>query len=205
MIKPSTGCQTHANNRFYVIEGDNGVGKTSVINWLSQYPRIIRFKTPGMQYETIRDYVHQRGSLYSKLLYYTSSVLDVSLDIPKALENSTVFCDRYIASSFVDFLVLSKLEFKDIIPVYELTKKHLVMPDITVWIKCTHEERLRRCRQRNSGFNPRDNLTRHYSEKTEEFYRMFSEYERNWYVIDSTEKSLEEVCQEVTNLKNGRV
>jgi len=189
-------------NRFYVIEGDNGVGKTSLINRLSEIMPLQITKTPTDPYRSIKKYIHERDSTYGKFFYYLSSVFDASLDIQSKLTKSRVLCDRYIASSIVDFLILANIELKEIEGFYSFIKKELVMPDITFLIKCSHEERVKRILKRNKKGGNFDNLTREYSEKTDHHYGLFLEHEPNWYILDSTKRNIHDLEEEIKSIIN---
>ena len=83
-------------NKFLVIEGVDGAGKTSIAQALVKSVGVRYFKTPGEHYGGIRKYVDESASPAAKFFYYISSVLNASDQISKALQTSHVVCDRYL-------------------------------------------------------------------------------------------------------------
>ncbi|MBC8500321.1 MAG: hypothetical protein ISS25_01490 [Nanoarchaeota archaeon] len=103
-----------STNKFYVIEGDNCVGKTSVLNEVSPRLDIATFSTPGIDYEPIREIINTKGDNLTKFLFYLSSNFYIAPQIQKALESKSAICDRYIISSFVDFMIQEDITFEGI-------------------------------------------------------------------------------------------
>ena len=183
---------------FNVFEGDNGVGKTSVIDVITRRTFSTLIKTPGDEYDSIRDYVHQNNSVFGIFLYYVSSVFNASVNIGKTIEEgSNVICDRYITSSFVDFLIRGDLEFDNYLDLYNLVKQELVMPKNTFLLRCSHDERIRRVLKRNMGVIGRDDISEDYSKKADQIYDRFVEIEPNWHIIDTTTMAVEDIVDEV--------
>lgn len=183
--------RSNNKHKFYVFEGDNGVGKTTLLNRILQEIPGIKTNTPTNGYKPIRDYIHQRDSNMAKFLYYVSSVFDSSIDIKEALKHSPVFCDRYIGSSIVDFLIRRNIDFTQIMDFYNFIKKDLLMPDHTFLLKCVHDERIKRVAQKIGGGSVFDDTSKDYSEKTDLFYNQFVLNEPNWHVFDTTNCSVD--------------
>ena len=185
------------SNSFYAIEGDNGVGKSSVIRGLSKMIQFCSVSTPTKGYGGIRKYIHERDCTHAKFFYYLSSIFDVTKEIEEGLETSNVICDRYLASTFIDFLILSGNDFEKVKGLYRLVTEALIMPKKTILLKCDHEVRVKRVKQRKSLSPANDNLSREYSRKTDEYYGIFSSLERNWHTIDTTSKDVDEIIDKL--------
>lgn len=194
-------------NKFYVFEGDNGVGKSSVIMGLNGSIPIKRISTPTAEFRRIRDYVHKRGSKYVSFFFYLSSVFDASQEVKDCLaspERSIAVCDRYIVSTLASFGAVSEWDIRRIKEFYDMLKGELVMPNLTFLLRCDQEERVRRILDR--GESKRDNLTEEYHRKVSSFHDMLVECEPNWHIIDTTHKSVEDVTLEVNQvISNGNI
>lgn len=193
------------DNGFYVFEGDNGVGKTTLLNRVIQDIPGVKVHTPTEEFKIIRNYVHERNSTMGKFLYYVSSVFDSSIDIRENLNKSSVFCDRYIGSSIVDFLIRRDIKFEDVEGVYNFIKKDLIMPDCTFLLRCSHDERVRRVTQRGNASSAFDDISKNYSEKTNLFYDKLAERESNWHILDTTNCGVEKLASEVKEIIQNHV
>jgi thymidylate kinase len=192
---------TKSRGGLIVFEGDNGIGKTTIGDIVTRELGAMRVETPTKGYGGIRDYVNSRGSLTGTFLYYLSSVFDASLEIEQALKKgANVVCDRYAASSFVDFLILSGLSLERLDSFYGFIRERLVQPEATILLRCSHEERLRRIGGRGTPISSRDNMTKDYSDKTDHFYDSIMAREKNWHVLDTTKQKEEETAAEVLKI-----
>jgi len=192
-----------SKGKFYVFEGDNGVGKSSIIERLEASLPAKRIATPTKEYEKIRDYVHATNSTYGRFFYYLSSVFDASKKIEGLLKEDSkiIICDRYIVSTLAGFWATSDWELRKLKEFYDSIKDGLVMPDLTFLLRCSHEERVRRISQRNKGDSKkRDDLTPGYAAKISQFHDLLLEYETNWHMIDTTDKSIDTVVQEISGV-----
>ncbi|MBC8495269.1 deoxynucleoside kinase [archaeon] len=183
-------------NPFYAMEGDNGVGKGSVIEGIQGSLDIVIVASPGPDYQLGREQINIKGTHISKFLYYLSSNYHIEPDVKKLLQKSPVMADRFLVSSFVDYMINEKLDFKDIEYLYAWASERIIMPDMTFWLKCEHEERVRRVLSRDIR-SVNDNISKDYSEATDRMYNSFIAREPDkWSIVDTTNQSIdEEVAQ----------
>ena len=175
---------------FYVFEGDNGTGKSTACRSAHRTKGGRIYSTPSPEFEPIRDYIHTRDN-FTKFLFYMSSVSDVSDRVREEIEESDIFCDRYILSSIIDYAILEKLTDNEAQELLELYEDRFMRPDLSIILIAGHEERLKRIQARTTQDNKRDNMTREYGERTNELYRALMNDRTE--LIDTTDLSIDEV------------
>ena len=108
------------NHRFIVIEGVDGVGKTTIARTLAFQLGAVYVRTPTSTLESfvqhtsdgakmkLRHYVDQlaRTSPRTRFLFYLFCVSEASHHIEGLLETTDVVCDRYLASTLAYHRVL---------------------------------------------------------------------------------------------------
>ncbi len=86
-------------SRFLVIEGCNGVGKSTITEYLSDRTGASTFHYPP-EFVSFRHDVHLDESVapLPRLVYYLAATLHLSDLVRAQLKQSHVICDRYLAS-----------------------------------------------------------------------------------------------------------
>ncbi|MEI6528926.1 MAG: AAA family ATPase [Candidatus Falkowbacteria bacterium] len=84
-----------------VLEGCDGVGKTSCATNLAEEIRAVYYKTPPKVFESLKGAVESCGDYNSRFYYYLSGMCYAAHEINEILKNSHVVCDRYIYSTIV--------------------------------------------------------------------------------------------------------
>ena len=190
-------------NKFLVIEGVDGAGKTSIAQGLVKSLGVRYVKTPGEDYEAIREYIDKLAPPTARFFYYVSSVFNASAQIGKALQTSKVVCDRYIWSSLIPHAAYFDKDLNDLERALDLFETDIVKPDKTVLLTVSEDEQLKRITSRNGSrpFNLSDRLC--LSDELRRKVRLlYQEIARrdNWAVIDTTTKTVADVIREIENL-----
>lgn len=103
---------------FVVIEGIDGVGKSTVARALAEYVHGKYIETPWAPFDAIRQQVDDLRDLNVRFHYYLSAVIGAGPIIRELTQHQPVICSRYIYSTLayhramgvcVDYLDLDKL------------------------------------------------------------------------------------------------
>ena len=128
---------------FIVIEGLDGVGKSTVSNALAQAVGAMRLNTPSDKFKHVRAELElaYEGNNLGRQLFFASTVLDVSNEVSRlGGKGHSVVLDRNWLSTQVyhdwkckgDNFMLSEVE------------SNLLVPDLTVFLELPLAERERR-------------------------------------------------------------
>lgn len=88
-------------NKFIVIEGLSGSGKTTIATGLAKKINGIYLKTPIPPFDKIRSEVDKLNSLDAKSLFYLAGLVDLSEKIPELLKENHVIVDKYFDSLLI--------------------------------------------------------------------------------------------------------
>lgn len=190
-------------NRFIVLEGLDGAGKTSIGEYLAKEYGFVGVKTPTPIFEQIRSYIDKQD-VYTKLMFYYAGNFDASKKIEKQLQESSVICDRYFYSSLVYFAYFSGYTIKETLELMEKLTGKLLLPDTVIYLTVSDEERMNRLKERSIETSSTDayfikNIHRcHVMEKLYlELMELMSD--RVKYHIINTEGTVEETCKQIIN------
>lgn len=111
----------HRKHMFIVIEGVDGVGKTSVARELAAQLGAVYFRTPSDTLESfqmaatfqsglpLRQYADQQAYCDPKVrfAFYVFAVIEASVHVERLLQHSSVVCDRFLSSTLAYHRVLA--------------------------------------------------------------------------------------------------
>jgi len=125
--------------RFVVIEGCNGVGKSTITEYLSSRTGAATFHYPP-EFVSFRREVHLDESVapLPRLVYYLAATLHLSDLVRAQLKQSHVICDRYLASPLSLMIGESAIEEADARRLLEPFLSYLCMPDLTLLLTAEH-------------------------------------------------------------------
>ena len=170
-----------SQSKFLVIEGCNGVGKSTIVEYLSARAGASSFHYPP-EFVSFRRDVHLDECLapLPRLAYYLAATLHLSDLVRAQLTQSHVICDRYLASPLSLMIGESAIEETEACRLVEPFLSYLCMPDLTLLLTAEHgvastrihnrslESRMltpvaRRMRESEEFFHKRENASRRLS------------------------------------------
>ncbi|MDO6505539.1 deoxynucleoside kinase [Colwellia sp. 4_MG-2023] len=142
---------------FIVIEGLDGVGKSTITQALAETIDAEVLSTPGKQFKKIRE---QLESIYqdnhqARQLFYMSTVVSVSEQVRELVnKGKNVIVDRYWLSTQVYHQWKSENNHFELVDV----ANRILIPDITIYLNLPLEHRKDRLKERKNN-TLEDNLT----------------------------------------------
>ena len=125
--------------KFLVIEGCNGVGKSTIAEYLCARTGASSFHYPP-EFVSFRRDVHLDESLapLPRLVYYLAATMHLSDLVRAHLTQSHVICDRYLASPLSLMIAESAIEETEARRLSKPFESYLRMPDITLLLTAEH-------------------------------------------------------------------
>ena len=125
--------------KFLVIEGCNGVGKSTITEYLIARTGASSFHYPPEFVSFRRDaHLDQSVAPLPRLVYYLAATLHLSDLVRAQLTMSHVICDRYLASPLSLMIGDSAIEETDAHRLTEPFASYLCVPDLTVMVTTDH-------------------------------------------------------------------
>src|SRR6267154_2160100 len=125
--------------KFLVIEGCNGVGKSTITEYLSARLGASTFHYPP-EFVSFRRDVHLDESVapLPRVAYYLAATLHLSDLVRAQLKQSHVICDRYLASPLSLMIGESAIEETEARHLMEPFESYLCVPDVTLFLTAEH-------------------------------------------------------------------
>lgn len=194
-------------NRFVVIEGCNGVGKSTIVEYLCARLGAATFHYPP-EFVSFRREVHLDESVapLPRLVYYLAATLHLSDLVRAQLERSHVFCDRYLASPLSLMIAQSAIEESEACHRVEPFLSHLPRPDVTLLLTAEHSVASARINKRSRDSGKLTPVAQRVLQ-SEEFFYARQDASRRWAMrlgplleLDTTKLSREEMCNSAWSL-----
>lgn len=176
---------------FYVLEGIDGSGKTSVGNRIAQispvvYSEIIKEKSRCQNEKPV-------DTFQELVSYFMSGGLNLIAGLNPGLVN---LVGRYYHSTIIN----SSLLFDAPIDIVEqkINSYNLIKPMNTFLLNVDREEQIRRIKDKGvmSYYDQKVLLDEEHSKKMGDYYNSVAERE-NWSVIDTTSRTIDEVAKDI--------
>ncbi len=190
-------------NKFYVIEGVDGAGKTETARSLEKKYNFKYYSTPPAEYKPIRNYISEKATPISRLLYYMAGNLDASEEMKVLLESNNIICDRYLFSTIISHSVREKLDWRYTIDLILPYKEYLLSPERIILLDIEPEEQIRRINNRNKGENnSSDKIILENKILRDKFRVLYINLaqEYKWPIINTTHRRIEDVVKEFIQL-----
>jgi len=169
-----------SQSRFLVIEGCNGVGKSTIVEYLCARVGASSFHYPP-KFVSFRREVHLDESVapLPRLAYYLAATLHLSDLVRAQLKQSHVICDRYLASPLSLMIGESAMEETDARRLLEPFLFYLCMPDLTLLLTAEHAVASARINKRSLESGKLTPVGRRMLESKELFYKR-QDASRRW-------------------------
>ena len=193
--------------KFLVIEGCNGVGKSTITEYLCGRLRATAFHYPP-EFVSFRANVHldEVVAPLPRLVYYLAATLHLSDLVRAQLNRSHVVCDRYLASPLSLMIGDSAIQETEASRLIEAFLSYLRMPDLTLLLTAEHAAASARINSRSRETGKLTPVARRILE-SEEFFLKRQDASRRWAMrlgpvaeLDTTKLSAEEMCNSAWSL-----
>jgi len=190
----------HRMKRFFTFEGIDGSGKSTIIKEVStqlkkhKYNVITTFEpTDTWLGKYVQEQIRSNTDPYVTSFTFIADRIQHSKQIKEWIENDCiVLCDRYAESTYAYQSVQLEKSMND--PIYwlqELSKDHIVIPDLTFYFRITPEQALGRIQHRNELIP---------FEKQAFLQKVYNNYEqlckgKRFFILDATQS-----ISEITDL-----
>jgi thymidylate kinase len=187
--------------KFLVIEGCNGVGKSTITEYLCGRLGATAFHYPP-EFVSFRDKVHLDESVapVPRLIYYLAATLHLSDLVRAQLTRSHVVCDRYLASPISLMIGESAIQETEASRLTESFLSYLCMPDLTLLLTAEYAAASARINSRSRESGKLTPVARRILE-SEAFFLKRQDASRRWAMrlgpvleLDTTNLSPEDMC-----------
>ena len=193
--------------KFLVIEGCNGVGKSTIAEYLCARAGASSFHYPP-EFVSFRRDMHLDECLapLPRLAYYLAATLHLSDLVRAQLTLSHVICDRYLGSPLSLMIGESAIEETEARRLTEPFGSYLRMPDLTLLLTAEHAVASARIHSRSRESGKLTPVARRMLESKEFFHKRQNTSRRiamsfgPVVELDTTNLSPEEMCNSTWSL-----
>src|SRR5690349_12872456 len=128
-----------AQSKYLVIEGCNGVGKSTIVDYLIARVGASTYHYPPEFVAFRRDVqLDERVAPLPRLVYYVAATLHLSDLVHAQLRHSHVICDRYLASPVSLMIGESAMDETRVRELTDRFAAYLRTPDLTLLVTAEH-------------------------------------------------------------------
>jgi len=188
-----------------VVEGLDGVGKTTLAKMLAENNSLYYIKIPPEEYIAERILVENAGSSKEKYKFY----LDVTGEaLKKAPKDKTIVIDRYVYSSIIGYAWNEKITLQDVVEEYKNIVNLYPVPSLIFYIICDNDIRLKRIvNRKKSDVIILDDVSKDFYIMNQECYNIFMSFSLKWVIIDNSYslKNSLALMNEALRAKNNQI
>lgn len=152
---------------FVVLEGIDGVGKSTVTRLVAEILNFVPYATPPKEYMERRREIDLNGSPQQKFKFFRDGVVVAGTEIRQLIsEGKSVICDRYWMTTYVYHKVIG-------VQVTEDDFSNLLQPDLTILLTASPEHQLQRLIERGMSINDTQMVPRNLQLR-QEYDELFS-------------------------------
>ncbi|HEY4271553.1 MAG TPA: hypothetical protein VGM65_06085 [Candidatus Udaeobacter sp.] len=193
--------------KFLVIEGCNGVGKSTIVEYLCARIGASSFHYPP-EFVSFRREVRLDECVapLPRLAFYLAATLHLSDLVGAQLTQSHVICDRYLASPLSLMIAESAIEERAARRLTEPFESYLCTPDLTLLLMAEHAVASARIQKRSVESGMLTPVARRMLESEEFFHKRENACRRlairlgPVVELDTTNLSPEEMCRSAWSL-----
>jgi thymidylate kinase len=182
-----------------VLEGTNGVGKSSVAADLARRLQAVLFHFPPA-FVQFREDVGLDADVapIPRLVYYLGGILHLSSLVNEAIVAGPVVCDRYAASPLGAVIADGEPPEHEIRSLFAHFESQVVRPDLTILLRCDHATARHRLQTRHRQDGSLHVLHQRALDSAEYFHQTHEAIRRQVYrmgpvaEIDTTGRTVEE-------------
>lgn len=196
-----------SQSKFLVIEGCNGVGKSTIVDYLCTRIGALSFHYPPEFVSFRRDLrLDECVKPLPRLTYYLAATMHLSDLVRDQLTRSHVICDRYLASPLSLMIGESVIEEKQALQMTEPFQSYLRIPDLTLLLTAEHavvSERIRTRSAKSGVLTPiarRMIESKEFFQKREDACRRIATRLGPMVELDTTSLTFEEMGESVWSL-----
>ena len=185
-------------NKFIVIEGLDGSGKSEVSKKIASKLEITHLESPISPFKQIREDIDDSLCSKGRFYFYLSSNYKLSGFIEEHKKMKSIICARYFYSTIIGYF--SRLG-EEIHSLYEnpfIFENEFLKPDLVIFLHVNKEEQSKRINCRDKSLNSSADLlcleNSSYQEQLSLNYNNISKHE-NWIRINTSEISEQEVVE----------
>jgi len=144
-------------NKFIVMEGIMGSGKTTLAKMLAESLDGVYYNTPE-SFRNMRPLADSSLSLEARYYFYLSLNMQVSSEVGELLKEKPVVCDKYIWSTICYHKTLG-------LNISDFSLPNIIIPDFCFLIFCKDDIRLQRISLRDPVIDYSKDVKRQYIER----------------------------------------
>jgi dTMP kinase len=196
--------------RFLVVEGNNGVGKSTIVASLAERLDATLHHYPAA-FTRFRDDVDLDVQVLPlpRLLYYLAATVHLSDVVTEELATGHVVCDRYLPGPLSLIVARKQLDEEQIERVVRPYEASIRRPDAILLLTSDHATASRRIRARRDGLAT---SVQRWTLESEDFFTRRQEALRRYAArlapvaeLDTTSLSREEACRQAWTLLAPRI
>lgn len=187
-------------NDFFVLEGVDAAGKSSIGKSLAGQIGGVYVKTPGEQYKAVRAHIDNGTPIETKLLFYLSTVVDASAEIGRTLQTQPVVCDRYIWSTLIPHSAYHGEDLGELERIWQPFSNRITQPTNTVLLTVSEDEQLARMAvdrdMTNLSASDKHCMNPEKRRRVRELYETVAKRD-GWLIVDTTGRNADDVATEI--------